>query len=70
MKTLRKLFEPSGIWFWLLCELPLLAVLIFTAVTDPAEGYEPGSGSFVMYLPAAALTVLLPMLFWKPALTA
>ena len=62
MKTLRRLFEPSRVLLWLLCELPLLAILIITAVKDPAEGYEPGSSSFFLYVPAAALTVLIPML--------
>jgi len=62
MRTLRRLLEPSRLSLWLLCELPLLLILIATAAADPAEGYEPGSASFFLYVPAAALTVLIPML--------
>ena len=62
MKTPNKLFEPAGLTLWFLCELPLLAVLLLTAWADPAAGFEPGTGSFVLYLPTAVITVLFSML--------
>ena len=62
MKKAKLLLEPAKLRTWFLCEIPLLLVLILTAVLDPAEGYEPGSGGFALYIPVAALAVLFPML--------
>ena len=62
MEKLKKLLEPAELKYWFLCEIPLLLVLIFTALLDPAEGYEPGSDGFAMYIPVAALAILFPML--------
>ena len=62
MEYVKKLLEPAKIRVWILCELPLLAVLGFSAFADPAEGFEPGTGSFAMVLPAAVFTVLFSML--------
>ena len=62
MRNVKKLLEPAKLRVWFLCELPLLAVLVFSAAADPAEGFEPGTGSFGMVIPAAAFTVLFSML--------
>lgn len=57
MSFLKKLLERSGLPLWLLCELPLLAVLLITAALDPAEGYELSSGNYLVYIPATVLTL-------------
>lgn len=62
MEKLKKLLESAKLRTWFLCELPLLLVLILTAAIDPAEGYEPGSGGFAVYIPVAVITALFPML--------
>lgn len=62
MKYLKKLTESAPIQFWFLCELPLAAVLLFTALKDPAEGYSLESGNFALYVPAVVLTAFFPML--------
>ena len=62
MKLFKKLLEPTGIYFWFLCEIPLAVVLLYTAVKDPAEGYSLSSGNFWLYIPAVLLTALFPML--------
>ena len=60
-EKIKKLFEPSPAYVWFLAELPLIAVLIMTAALDPAEGYAPGSGAFLAYVPASLITALITM---------
>lgn len=62
MEKMKKLLESAKVRAWFACEIPLLLVLILTAVIDPAEGYEIGSGGFAVYIPIAVITVLFPML--------
>ncbi|MDO4983080.1 MAG: hypothetical protein Q4E35_05945 [Eubacteriales bacterium] len=62
MEKLKKLLDGAKVRAWFLCEIPLLLVLILTAVIDPAQGYEFGGGDFAVYIPVAVLTVAIPML--------
>ena len=62
MKSIKKLLDPAKLIIWILCELPLLALLLYSAFADPAEGFEPGTRSFGMYIPAVLFTVFFSML--------
>ena len=62
MKSIKKLLDPAKLSIWILCELPLLAFLLYSAYADPAEGFEPGTQSFSMYIPAVLFTVFFSMM--------
>ena len=62
MKSIKKLLDPAKLIIWILCELPLLVFLLYSAYADPAEGFEPGTQSFSMYIPAVLFTVFFSMM--------
>ncbi len=54
---LNHLYEAGTLRLWLLCALPLWAVLVFTGYADPAPGYAVQGGNFALYIPVGALLV-------------